>query len=143
MLKYIKKDITTVTEGTIAHGVNCQKVMGSGVAKALYTKWPHVKAKYLENHKNILGKVQWVRLNEGLWLTNCYTQQYFGSDGKSYGNVAAVVICLNEVLNESNGPVYIPRIGCGLAGLSWDKEVGPVLEDLARLHSTDLIVCDL
>ena len=42
------KDITSITKGVIMHQVNCQNVMGSGVAKALYTKYPQVK---LEFHK--------------------------------------------------------------------------------------------
>ena len=33
MLNYINGDITTVKEGLIIQGVNCQGVMGSGIAK--------------------------------------------------------------------------------------------------------------
>ena len=43
-MKYIVQDITTVEPpGIIAHGVNCQNIMGSGVAKALFQKWPLVR----------------------------------------------------------------------------------------------------
>ena len=31
------KDITKINTGVIMHQVNCKNVMGSGVAKALYT----------------------------------------------------------------------------------------------------------
>ena len=50
--KYIIGDITETELKYIAHGVNCQNVMGSGVAKALYTKFPEVKERYHEfcNH---------------------------------------------------------------------------------------------
>ena len=40
------KDITSITKGVIMHQVNCQNVMGSGVAKALYTKYPQVKSEF-------------------------------------------------------------------------------------------------
>ena len=40
------KDITTITKGVIMHQVNCKNVMGSGVAKALYTKHPQVKDEF-------------------------------------------------------------------------------------------------
>ena len=33
----ISAGITTITTGYIMHQVNCQNVMGAGVAKALYT----------------------------------------------------------------------------------------------------------
>lgn len=39
----IQKDITTVEKGVIMHQVNCQNVMGAGVAKAIYLKHPLVK----------------------------------------------------------------------------------------------------
>ena len=39
-------DITTITKGVIMHQVNCQNVMGAGVAKALYTKYPQVKEQF-------------------------------------------------------------------------------------------------
>lgn len=42
----ISADITTITTGYIMHQVNCQNVMGAGVAKALYTKYPIVKLSY-------------------------------------------------------------------------------------------------
>ena len=48
MIEYIKGDIRDTDCKVIAHGVNCQGVMGSGVAKALYEKWPEVKKSYLK-----------------------------------------------------------------------------------------------
>src|SRR5271167_114181 len=41
-IKYLNKDITTVDEGIIAHGCNCQGVMGSGVARFLRDKYPQI-----------------------------------------------------------------------------------------------------
>jgi O-acetyl-ADP-ribose deacetylase (regulator of RNase III) len=41
--RYIQGDITETELDFIAHGVNCQNTMGSGVAKALFTKWIGVK----------------------------------------------------------------------------------------------------
>ena len=49
----IKKDITTIEKGVIMHQVNCQNVMGAGVAKALYTKHPKVKAAFHQMAKKL------------------------------------------------------------------------------------------
>jgi O-acetyl-ADP-ribose deacetylase (regulator of RNase III) len=47
-MRYVLQDITTVTApAIIMHGVNCQRTMQSGIAKALYTKWPEVKEEYM------------------------------------------------------------------------------------------------
>jgi O-acetyl-ADP-ribose deacetylase (regulator of RNase III) len=66
-MKYLKKDISSV-EGPaiIMHGVNCQRTMRSGVAKALFTKWPKVKSNYIKLPKEemILGNVDIVSIEE-------------------------------------------------------------------------------
>ena len=42
-------DVTKISRGVIMHQVNCQNLMGAGVAKALYTKYPQVKEKIPSN----------------------------------------------------------------------------------------------
>jgi hypothetical protein len=52
--------------------------------------------------------------------------------------------CLDEQVPwEDFLPLYMPRIGCGLGGLDWDKDVGPVLEHLAEQLNVQVYVCDL
>lgn len=50
LVTYIVMDITTATRGIVVHGVNCQGVMGSGVALAIRTKWPQI----FESYKKIM-----------------------------------------------------------------------------------------
>jgi O-acetyl-ADP-ribose deacetylase (regulator of RNase III) len=133
--KYIKGDITETELKYIAHGVNCQNVMGSGVAKALYSKFPKVKTKYhefcKENDISLLGLVNIVYNNEDKTIFNCFTQQFYGYDGKRYVNYPAIVDCFRAVCDEilvyqpfiGAKPDYrlaIPKIGCGLAGGDWN-----------------------
>jgi len=72
MISIIKKDVTTVTKGVVAHGVNCQGAMGSGVAGAIRRKWPSVFIEYASYHINLLnpaealGTVQTVKLKKML-----------------------------------------------------------------------------
>lgn len=40
MIKTVYGNIFDATEDIICHQVNCQGVMGAGVAKALYQRWP-------------------------------------------------------------------------------------------------------
>ena len=51
-MKIINKDITTLKKGILLQQVNCQNAMGSGVAKAIYTRWPIVKEEYHKFAKN-------------------------------------------------------------------------------------------
>jgi len=124
--KYIKGDITETELKYIAHGVNCQNVMGSGVAKALFEKFPDVKKQYHSINNEIpptLGHIQIVRTQKKI-IYNLFTQFDYGNgyrDGKRYINYSAIVDSLRKMcLLDIKGPVAIPKIGCGLAGGNWE-----------------------
>lgn len=126
--KYIKGDITETELKYIAHGVNCQNAMGSGVAKALFTKWPEVKREYHSFNEgwlptDLVGKVDWIHSDDATLdkvILNCYTQLNYGYDGARYVNYAAIMMCFEEIAKELEGSIIaIPKIGCGLAGGNW------------------------
>lgn len=139
-----EKDITTITEGIIAHGVNCKRKMGAGVAKAISDKWPIVKQTYMRTTPK-LGKVYIVHITEQLWVMNCYTQETYGRvPGHKYASVDVVEHCLKHVARmatQSGLPVYIPRIGCGLGGLDWDFDLVPMIEDIEEQFGIEFTVC--
>lgn len=143
-MKEIEKDITTIDEGLVIHGVNCQRKMASGVAKEIRAKWPIVYEKYM-NAQPKLGATQIVHIKEQLWVCNCYTQQYYGYDGKAYADIIAIEKCLRFVARlsaESTLPIYMPRIGCGLGGLDWNYDLIPLIEEVEeRFPKAQFIVC--
>lgn len=141
------KDITTVTKGIIIHQVNCQDKMGSGVAKALYTKWPQVKSQYHEDNKRTgwpkLGGLTKVIINENLIVINSYSQLNYGYDGKKYTDEKLLTKAINKVAQArdakgSNETIYIPHeIGCGLGGGDW----GVILSGIE--HINNIVICKL
>ena len=135
-MEYIQGDITHETSGLIIHGVNCQGKMGSGVALAIKMKWPVVYTRYMEHvqGREALGKVQFIPIEDGLYIGNCWTQEFFGNDGKIYADRGALRRCLFQALAfcETHGlELKTPKIASGLAGLNWDADVVPIFE-LAR-----------
>ena len=124
--RYIKGDITETELKYIGHGVNCQNKIGSGVAKALYEKFPEVKEQYHKffeypRGKSPLGCSQLVHTKEGKRIYNLFTQEYYGYDEKRYVNYAALVNCFMELAEFRAGEtIAIPKIGCGLAGGDWN-----------------------
>jgi O-acetyl-ADP-ribose deacetylase (regulator of RNase III) len=148
MIKYIKHNLRNTIEGIIPHGVNCQSTMGSGVAKDLFTKWPKVRESYMKVSPQHLGMTDWVLVSELLkptiYVVNCWTQQFYGKDGKVYGDVNAIRRTLIEVFYHANLmelPIYMPRIGCGLAGLHWENDVKPIIEVVNENYLIDVFVC--
>lgn len=128
--KYIIGDITETELKYIAHGVNCQNKMGSGVAKALYEKFPEVKTSYHEfydRYKSLnwkpddfLGHVN-AAYDKDKVILNIFTQEKYGYDCKRYVNYAAIVEGFNRIRVRFKGQtIAIPKIGCGLAGGDWN-----------------------
>jgi len=86
-LVYLKKDLTTIAFGIIAHGCNCQGVMGAGVAKRLRTKWPEIFKPhkticdvYKTNQDELLGQVCFVEISNDLIIANIFSQKFYGND---------------------------------------------------------------
>ncbi len=127
IIKEIQGDLLNTEFKFIAHGVNCQNVMGSGVAKALFNKYPDVKKRYHSycesiEKENRLGSVCSTGIQaDGKIILNLFTQFEYGYDDKRYVNYAAIVECFRKIIEwDRIDALAVPRIGCGLAGGDWD-----------------------
>lgn len=148
-MRYLRKDITTVeAPALIAHGVNCKRKMGSGVAKALYEKWESVRKVYLISGSMELGDAQFVQVEPGVIVANCFTQRNYGRDGDVYAAPEAIKNSLTKVVefaltNLNLDEVHMPKIGCGLGGLDWKEDVLPVLLEIEENYTVSFTVCEL
>ena len=162
-IQYIKLDVANVLEGVVAHGCNCQGVMGSGVARAIRNKWNRAYVRYTElvaahrkdhhpDMSGLLGLSLIVNVDDyfsrpnSLFVANMFTQEYYGNDGKVYADSDAIREALKSTMSFCKGanlPLYMPPIGCGLGGLSWEVNVGPIVEELQREYDVQVYVCDL
>lgn len=149
MIEYITKDITTVERGIICHGVNCQHKMASGVAKAIRAKWPSAYTQYMDSPKgkSMLGVASVVEVNPKLYIINCYTQIFYGYGGGRYADPEGIRRAMVDAMTMADYqqlPIYMPKIGCGLGGLDWDREVKPIIENLNTFYDqVDVFVCEL
>jgi len=127
-IKVIEGDLLLAEEDIIGHQVNCQGVMGSGVAKLLKEKYPVMYSSYLEYCKEktpeqLLGKLQIVPAG-GKAVANLFGQLKFGRSKTVYTDYDALKQALNilkSYAKERGLSVALPyNIGCGLANGSWD-----------------------
>lgn len=121
----IKTGDVTLAKGIIAHGCNCQGVMGSGVAKAIRQQFPKAYDEYAtlcatKEPKKLLGYTQYVTISNSLIIANCFTQLNYGRTGRKYVSYDALDMCM-KTLSEESLHVNFPLIGGGLGG--GDKEV--------------------
>ena len=146
-MKYETMDITTAERGVIAQGVNCQKAMGAGVALALMKKWPFIRECYMQHPggHDALGSTHIILVEDGIHIANCYTQEFYGPGDKKYASVDAIEQSLDFAFSYAeyhNLPIYIPQIGCGLAGLDWEQDVEPIINGLDKHYETvDTTIC--
>jgi len=138
------KDILSVTRGLICHGVNCQGVMGAGLALQIRNKWPQVYESYRKyisdaksktpNSDSFLGDCITAEISDQLLVVNCFTQVYYGNHKPYYSLQHFDYLAFDTILNflfelsdTWSLPLCFPEIGCGLAGGNW-KIVSQMIE---------------
>ena len=146
LMKVVNRDITTITEGIIAHQVNCTNHIGSGVAKALIAKWPIVKSSYhawcdIYTMEDRLKTIQLIDVAENIYVANCFSQFDKGYDGKLYTDYTAIETCF-KTLNQMNKTVFMTQIyipfnyGCGLGNGDWN-----IVSEIIDTHCPGVIAC--
>lgn len=133
---YIKGSILDASQKYIAHGVNCQNKMGSGVARVLFEEYPIIKEEYHLAHEEFstakpeffLGSIEVFDIKKDLFGINCWTQLEYGYDGKKYVSYDAIHDCFSQIKERGVKEVAIPKIGCGLAGGNWEI-VSRIIDD--------------
>lgn len=132
----------------IPHCCNDQNLMGSGVAKALYSKWPEVKEKY-HSGKMELGKTSVAVIRKDSTIVVNMIAQHgvmvkrnergiaVGEDGRPPIRYEALVQAMKMVKyhikkcieNDIKVEVHCPKFGCDLAGGDWDI-VSTLIEEM-------------
>lgn len=127
-MKIVEMDLFDVTEGIIAHQVNCQGVMGSGVAAIVKAKYPQAYQSYAElcqrlGPSSLLGMVQPVRVTDKLTILNVFGQADFGKNGRntSYDATADAWDKIAAHYGNKGEGIHIPYLmGCALGGADWE-----------------------
>lgn len=130
MIKVIDGDILTLSPDNhicVCHQVNCQGVMGAGLARQIRVAYPQVYEEYRAlcraNPTQLLGLFQPIRITPTFTVANCFAQVNYGRNGL-FTDYAALKKCMEAArlfAETSNGIVRIPyKIGCGLGGGDWN-----------------------
>lgn len=149
-MKYIDGDILEITDGFIVHQVNCQGVMGAGLAKEIRKKYKVVYDVYSRtvrgstDKKHLLGHSEIIYVTEKLMVVNLYGQLNYGTGERQtdYNAFEQALQNFAQVYNTAKKyitspmPVYFPyKIGCGLAGGDWK-----IISELIEHYFEDAII---
>lgn len=163
MIKHIQCDIFDSNADVIGHQVNCQGVMGSGLAKQIKDRYPKVYDEYtaalttLPGH-NCLGVATFTvtksKYNTPFYgVYNLFAQEFYGYDGKCYTDYDALRRCLETVvstvvynIDEKDGgniiTVAIPyKMGCCRGGGNWDRVLA-IINEVFSGTNIDVLICE-
>ena len=138
MVHYVMGNLLDSNCDYICHQVNCQGVMGSGIAKQIRERWPEVYEGYKEfvdNHnksgRGLLGSILISATSEGKRVFNMFAQADYGYGGSRFTSYDAFAHCLREMKYYlHNRTVGFPKnIGCGLGGGNW-KVISALIEEI-------------
>lgn len=122
-------DLLDVTEGLVAHQVNCRGVMGAGVARVIAKRYPGVEHAYQQFCRSadkpmyLLGHAQLVLATQVLLVANVFGQLDTGRGLQTdYSAVSDAIDDLAGRMGHVDPPTLnVPyMMGCGLAGGDWD-----------------------
>ena len=164
MILYEKGNLLESGCDIIIHQVNCQKVMGSGIAKQIRDRWPHIYKEYCKfidyRYDNglcryscdFLGMIQPLLVMnplvtdngsfyKGCLITNFFSQDNYLPRGVCHTDYQAFRQCCKELKNFiiekqlQNCIIGFPyKIGCGLAGGDWSIVSKIIEEELSEYN---------
>lgn len=138
-MKTIKGDLLAVTYGIICHQVNCQRVMGAGLALQIRKKYPKHYEDYMYAPQR-LGSVCVTHVRPNLYVAGIFGQYGYGRTGihTAYEALEQGLVQVAALARKKRLPVYLPYgIGCGLAGGDWNK----VSDIIRRTNPNAIVVC--
>lgn len=154
MIKYKTGDILLADEDIICHQVNCQGVMGHGLALQIKNKFPMVFEAYYDlcsdyEVKDFFGKIQCVEYENGKYVANIFAQNFYGTD-KQYTDYQALETALVSLFNAVTNldkykykTIAMPfNMGCGLGGGDWTMVEG-MIEQLSSSFNCDVTIYKL
>lgn len=144
MIRIVEENLLEAKEEYICHQVNCQGVMGSGVALQIKKKYPQAYEDYVAlcngTNNAILGYEQYVKIdNSNKCIVNLFGQDKYGY-GKRQTNYIALIMAITSVLDRVDGSIAIPyNMGCDRGGGDWNK-LYFILEVLAEDFKYDIVI---
>ena len=140
MVKYVKGNLLDSNCDYICHQVNCQGVMGSGIARQIRERWPEVYESYRDfyeecvyRNRGLLGKIDLAPIyNSDQTVINMFCQDKCGYDGARYTSYDAFATALYNITYQidTGYKIGFPKnIGCGLGGGNW-KVISALIEEI-------------
>jgi O-acetyl-ADP-ribose deacetylase (regulator of RNase III) len=124
--------------------VNCNGVMGKGIALAFKKRYPKMYQDYKEKCLNRFfrpGDVDWYRLNKQEFVLNFATKGNWWEPseydwiGKGLSEMIYFLETFNDARPDLPNSVVMPAVGCSNGGLEWSKVKAMIQEAFADVQN--------
>lgn len=124
----------------ISHGCNTRKNFGAGIALTIKKKFPLAYVTDLQSTSK-LGDISICDDYKECIIVNSYTQINPGSNGHGLDSdtnrYLAIESCMKKINEQFKGKhIGLPKIGSGLAGLTWSKVKKIIQKELRDMNVT-------
>lgn len=130
VIEFTKGDMFAFQVDARVNTVNCQGVMGAGVALAFKNRYPEMFEDYRDACRRGLVRPGYLHIWKGPgggWVINFPTKRDW-RDPSRYEDIESGLQALRTYLQEQGAiSVAVPALGCGNGGLDW-KKVAPMIE---------------
>jgi O-acetyl-ADP-ribose deacetylase (regulator of RNase III) len=139
-------DLFKCKRKVLVHCISQDCAMGAGIAKTFNRKFPEMKSKlkkYLkENHISYPTALTYIMATNDTMVINMITKsRYFHKP--TYSDFKTSLEKVKNICLESGyDEIAMPKIGCGLDGLSWSK-VQDIIKEVFKDTDIDILVCIL
>lgn len=143
MIEKKEVNIFDLDTEAIVNAVNCQGVMGAGIALQFKRLYPENYKKYRKAcmaDTVKIGTMFIVRENDKTIINFPTKNNWEEASDISY-ITSGLKDLKNTILNMSISSIAIPKLGCGLGGLNEDEVVFLIEEELKDIENVNIIIC--
>jgi O-acetyl-ADP-ribose deacetylase (regulator of RNase III) len=142
MIKYASGNLLTSSSQALVNAVNCQGVMGKGIALAFKESFPknfEIYKKACDNGSMKIGEVLLVD-EKGKIIVNFPTKDSWRKKS-TYDFISQGLESLAKVMIDKKiTSISIPPLGCGNGGLDWNKVEALILTTFEKMDNIEVVI---
>lgn len=143
MLTYSTGSVFNAGTQTIVNTVNCEGVMGAGIALESRLRFPQMFEDYkikCQNHKIKVGHVDYFRLNDKEIIVNFPTKKYFRYPSEIAWIESGLVDFVKTYKMHGVSSIAFSKLGTNNGELKWD-EVQQIMEKHLNNLDIEVVIC--
>lgn len=143
MMKYSDTTVFNVGAQTIVNTINCEGIMGAGLALECQLRFPKMFMDYEErcNKKQVqVGKPYVYCDYKDLWIMNFPTKNYWKPPSKIEWIKQGLEYFVKNYERDGISSVAFPKLGCDHGGLDW-HDVKVIMEEYLENLNIDVYIC--